>query len=189
MKNKPNILPVGRRHEDRQAGFTLLLAALVSSIVLALGAAIFAIAQKELILSSVGRNSQFAFYAADSAAECALYHDVRFSFFATSTPPDDPTPKCDGQTLKGIDGSDLNLQRPAPSNPNPYPYTMSFQYQISSTDLAGTLRYYCAQVSVTKSKMPSGSISSTVRADGFSTPCATITSDSQSLQRSVELRY
>src|SRR5229473_174899 len=68
--------------KTNQKGFTLLLAALISSIVLSLGAAIFSIAQKELALSSVGRNSQFAFYAADTAAECALYWDVRFSAFS-----------------------------------------------------------------------------------------------------------
>src|SRR3990167_2209689 len=66
-------------------GFTLLLAALVSSIVLAVGAAIFGIAQKQVLLSAIGRDSQLAFYAADTAAECALYWDFRCNYFASST--------------------------------------------------------------------------------------------------------
>ena len=37
-------------------GFTLLLAALVATIVLALASSIFTIAQKQLILSSIGRD-------------------------------------------------------------------------------------------------------------------------------------
>jgi Tfp pilus assembly protein PilX len=51
-----------------QKGFTLLLAALVSTIVLALGAAIYGLVVKELALSSLGRDSQFAFFAADTGA-------------------------------------------------------------------------------------------------------------------------
>ncbi len=70
---------------NTKRGFTLLLAALVASIVLALGSSIFTIAKKQITLSSLGRDSQFAFYAADTVAECALYYDVRFSSSATSS--------------------------------------------------------------------------------------------------------
>src|SRR3990167_3198528 len=90
------------RHPDtdrtNERGFTLLLAALVSSIVLALGVSIFTIAQKELILSSLGRDSQYAFYAADTAAECALYWDVRHQAFATSAPSSFNI-ECDGESI------------------------------------------------------------------------------------------
>ena len=72
-----------KRGLPAQAGFTLLLAALVASIVLALGSSIFTIAKKQVTLSSLGRDSQFAFYAADTIAECALYYDVRFAAFVT----------------------------------------------------------------------------------------------------------
>jgi len=82
---------------SRERGFTLLLAVIVSAISLSLGTAIFSIEQKEVTLSSVCRNSQFAFYAADTAAECALYWDMRFNFFSTSTPTVAAT--CDGQAV------------------------------------------------------------------------------------------
>lgn len=82
---------------NKNRGFTILLAALVASLVLALGISVFSIAQKQLILSSTGKNSQYAFYAADSAAECALYWDFRHNLFSTSTPPTEIT--CDGQTV------------------------------------------------------------------------------------------
>ena len=62
-----------------------MLAALVASLLTALGIAMFSIAQKEIILSSLGRDSQFAFYAADTGAECALHWDFKFDAFATST--------------------------------------------------------------------------------------------------------
>ena len=74
------MLPKEQKEKKNEAGFTLLIAALVASVVLALGASIFDLAQKEVTLSSIGRDSQFAFYAADTAAECALYWDFRYSY-------------------------------------------------------------------------------------------------------------
>src|SRR3989344_4229619 len=59
-------------------GFTLLFAMIISSIVLSIGLGIFNIALKELVLSSAARESQFAFFAADTGTECALYWDIRY---------------------------------------------------------------------------------------------------------------
>lgn len=67
-------------------GFTLLFASLVASLLTALGLAMVTIAQKELVLSSLGRESGYAFYAADTGAECATYLDFHYDAFATSTP-------------------------------------------------------------------------------------------------------
>lgn len=151
-----------------QRGFTLLLAALVASIVLALGTSIFQLAQKELTLSSIGRDSQFAFYAADTGAECALYWDVRYQSFPTSTPRTvDLT--CDNQaktTTVTTDGGDI---------------VSSFQFAPNG---------YCVNVSVRKSTdAGTGSVASTVHADGFSTTCEAVATSPRALQRSVELKY
>ena len=53
----------------RQAGFTLLIAALIASVVLSIASAIFSITQKQIALASLSQQSQYAFYAADTAAE------------------------------------------------------------------------------------------------------------------------
>jgi hypothetical protein len=90
---KSRVLPGGRR-----AGFVLLLAGLVASIALTLAASIFEISQKEVLLAAIGQDSEYAFYAADSAAECAEYWDSRFENFATPN-PSTPTPTCDGQAV------------------------------------------------------------------------------------------
>lgn len=82
-------------------GFTLLYATLISSLLLAIGLAIFNITIKELILSSSARESQFAFYAADSGIECALYWDIKRGPISTTT----PTPiSCNGtdMTVGGV---------------------------------------------------------------------------------------
>jgi len=75
---------------NTHSGFVLSFAVLISGVLLSIGLAIFTITLKELILSSTGRESQFAFYAADSGGECALYWDIRhagfgISVFATSS--------------------------------------------------------------------------------------------------------
>jgi len=82
--------------QDKQ-GFVILIAVLVSTLVISIGAFIASIAIKELALSSSGSDSQVAFYAADSALECALYQDLReFSFAATSSSPGPTTVYCNG---------------------------------------------------------------------------------------------
>lgn len=160
-------------------GFTLLLAALVSSVVLALGTSIYELAQKQISLSSLGRDSQFAFYAADTAAECALYWDFRYSYFATTAPSDPAAqnPTCDGQALT------------ATGRAGSYPYTMTSTGMnfFADTNPAGG---YCAVVSVTKSLDAStNALRTVIRADGYNVSCAAIPTAPQALQRSVELHY
>lgn len=164
----------GRRTKKRNAtaahssaGFTLLLAALVASLVLSLGIAIFSIAQKSVTLSTLGRDSQFAFYAADTAAECALYWDIRHQLFSTTSPPTQIT--CDSPPNTDSAITTLGAWPPM---------TFSFQYEPNG---------YCAQVLVTKNDV---NPKTTIHADGFSTRCADIGStNSRALQRSVELHY
>lgn len=66
--------------------FTLLMSVLVSSVLLALGYEIYNLAVKEVKLSSAGRESQFAFFAADTGIECSLYLDTKFDAFSTTSP-------------------------------------------------------------------------------------------------------
>jgi hypothetical protein len=61
--------------QKRNHGFTLFIAMIVTTLVLGVGFSISAIVLKQLKLASSGRESQIAFYAADSAAECALFWD------------------------------------------------------------------------------------------------------------------
>lgn len=67
-------------------GFILLFSVLISSLLLSIGLAISNIAIKELVLSSSARDSQFAIYAADSGAECAIYWDIKRGPISTSSP-------------------------------------------------------------------------------------------------------
>jgi hypothetical protein len=64
----------------RESGFTALYAVLIASLALAIALAVANIALKESLLSSAARESQFAFYAANSGIECARYWDKQGKF-------------------------------------------------------------------------------------------------------------
>jgi hypothetical protein len=157
-------------------GFTILLAALVASLVLSLGISIFSIARKSITLSTLGRDSQFAFYTADTAAECVLYWDSIHDAFNPDTPM-----------------TEIRCDDPDPPNPisvvvtNPtFPGTV---FTLGGGVSAPTLfepNGNCAVVTVTKSdEYPFTSI----HADGYSVPCIERDSNPRTLQRSVELNF
>jgi hypothetical protein len=78
-------------------GFTLLVAVLIGSLLLSIGFSIFNIVYKETILASSGRESQSAFFAADTAMECALYWDQNADSFSRTTPA--TTITCNGGSV------------------------------------------------------------------------------------------
>ncbi|OHA17091.1 MAG: hypothetical protein A3G52_03910 [Candidatus Taylorbacteria bacterium RIFCSPLOWO2_12_FULL_43_20] len=57
-------------------GFTILYAALVSSLLLSISLGIYNISIKQYVLSSSAIDSQLAIYTADGAIECAIYWDA-----------------------------------------------------------------------------------------------------------------
>ncbi len=140
----------------------MLLATIIASLLLAVGAAMFSIIKKEIILSSLGRDSQFAFYAADTGAECALYLDFRHDAFTTGT----TTAMCDGQSLGNI--APVVLDQPT-----------TFQYDPNGL---------CSVVSVTKYS-PGNPNSTRIDSRGYSTSCATIATNPRALERAVEIFY
>lgn len=60
---------------QNQKGYVLLLAVLISSIILAMSLGVFAIALKEVTLSTFARDSVRAFAAASRGLECAMFYD------------------------------------------------------------------------------------------------------------------
>jgi len=89
MKNPRGFTPTFYR-APKKRGFTIFFAVLVASLSLAIGLAIYDLLLRELELSQTAEQSQYAIYAADTGAECALYWDLNYpdndgSAFATSS--------------------------------------------------------------------------------------------------------
>ncbi len=61
--------------QSPQKGFVILFAVIITSIVLLVSIGISGVIYKETLLSSSSRDGGYAFFAADSGLECALYWD------------------------------------------------------------------------------------------------------------------
>ncbi|MFZ2621090.1 MAG: hypothetical protein WAX85_01160 [Minisyncoccia bacterium] len=75
--------------EIKNSGFTLLVAIIITSMFLVVSFVVVNVAVKQLTLTNAARESEYAFYSADSGTECAIYWDLPKgglpSSFATST--------------------------------------------------------------------------------------------------------
>lgn len=68
------------KNKTKSTGFTLILSLIVVSAILTVGFGVSGIIIKQMIFSSIGRESDIAFYAADTGIECALYWDKEKAF-------------------------------------------------------------------------------------------------------------
>lgn len=116
---------------NKAAGFTILFAVIIVSIITLLAATIAGIYQREARLRATSRASSVAFYNADSALECAMLHDRKTSAFATSSASGNVN--CGGDSVS-VSGSGSS-----------YPY--EFTFELNDTEDANV----CAGVTVRKS--------------------------------------
>lgn len=86
---------------NRKKGVTLFIAVSIMGILLFITYAVTNIALKSTQFATSGRDSQFAFYAADAGMECAIYWDSRFnqSYFDVSTTTNPASIRCGGHTM------------------------------------------------------------------------------------------
>lgn len=67
---------------NNSRGFALLITVIFMSVMLTFGLALGSLGYKQQVLASSAIGSQYAFYAADAALECALYADQQDNAFA-----------------------------------------------------------------------------------------------------------
>lgn len=159
-------------------GFTIFFAMLVGSLSLAIGLAIYDLTIRELDLSSTATQSQYAIYAADTGAECALYWDFKCSLgecqagsaFATSSASDIPASgvECNGIDIAG-----------APWSVDGTPTSAETTFSISFAPA----QPYCATVTVAKSGDP---VKTVITSRGYNT-CAS--GSATRLERVLKVTY
>lgn len=161
-------------------GFTIFFAVLVSSLALAVGLAIYDLLSRELVLSQTATQSQYAIYAADTGAECALYWDNKYtdsdkSAFGTSTsdtwPSSDSSIVCNGQVISSLWSSPDPIVKTGAAATTTFTITM------------GSATGPCAKVEVAKSGDPSRT---TVTSHGYNT-CAS--GGMVRLERALQVNY
>lgn len=162
----------GAENPSAPRGFTLLLAVLVSSVLIALGSAIYSIVSKEIALSSAGRESQFSFYSADTGIECALYWDLKQDAFSTTSTQ--TSLACGGSTVDLTAGRTLTGAGTASEQ-----LVTVFSFPINGTAITNP----CASVSVTRQYYP---VRTTVVSSGYNTCDA---ANPIRLERAIRVSY
>lgn len=164
-----------KRNIHTHKGFTLLLASLISSILLAIAIFMINIAQKEIVLASVGRDSQYAFYAADSGAECALYWDFRGAFNPAAPTRD---VQCSSQRVGEYISSISSDQNDFIVGGQGYEIPSRMQFEQSNR---------CVKVEVVK-EINGDVITTQIDSRGYNMPCS-VTSSPRLLERAVRITY
>ncbi len=175
---------------EKIKGFTLLFSILVATLVVAIGATIISVALRQTILSGTSRESQYAFYAANTALECAFYWDL------VGIPSNLQIPgtifKVPGETLAVRDGSgvispDIScagepLEITTSESNGEHRSTFSISIRNQET-ISGMPDYeYCGLVTIIKTLDSNGSgpeddiIKTTIEAKGRNNACGTTNS-------------
>ena len=66
-------------------GFAMLFTVLIVTLILSIAIGISNLSLKQMILSSLAKDSQISFYEADTAVECGLYQDTVVGLFPLGT--------------------------------------------------------------------------------------------------------
>jgi len=192
----------------KKRGFTIFFAMLVASLAVGVGLAIYDLTVREIDLSFTATQSQYAIYASDTGAECALYWDSHYggasngsnSAFATSSSytgaPASAGIRC-SSSADGLTGQDITTQGPPTADTGVGRYysascTTSAWCQETNSVAATTTfmitfppQSYCAVVQVAKVTR-GGVLFSTVTSRGYNT-CSG--SGSARLERTLQVTY
>jgi hypothetical protein len=160
---------------NRQNGFVILYAVIITTVVLITGVSLMNIITKQLVISSIGRSSKQAYYAALRGKECAEFwknaglfgrvkdhtyeaSPIDKSLFGCPTPISDPLSETrlvsglDGRLLSPISGDDRFVQ-----------------FEINDAE-----NRLCSQVKVRISPSACESQQILIDSSGYNVPCSEI---------------
>lgn len=153
-------------------GFSLLIAVIFVSVMLALGTALASLGYKQSLLANTAIQSQYAFYTADAALECALYADQQGRAFDYSL--------------------NNSSSRPAWSCDNTSATYTSSTYNANLFEITERLSLdsntHCADVTIYK--YSSASPSTYIFAQGYNASCATVAAGTSNVvERGLYAKY
>jgi Tfp pilus assembly protein PilX len=108
-------MKTSNRGKNNKKGIALLFSVMLSAIFLTIALGVLNISVKELNFSTSGKDTNNAFFAADSGVECALYNDKSGSTTFTGT---DSTIDCFGTSYPLSPTFDFNINIGLGSNGN-----------------------------------------------------------------------
>jgi type II secretory pathway pseudopilin PulG len=170
---------------SKEKGVAILFAVLVAVLLVSIAATIVSIALRQTILSSTGRESQIAFYTANTAMECALYWDLNpvdgstsgrvFPVFDLSQETDTTGVSCAGDDF--------------PNYPERwYQVGDRTEFELNITN-SHTDQTYCASVDVEKDyDVDTKETTTTINVRGYNVDSCNSTSP-RAVERGLELSY
>lgn len=151
--------------KSQNKGFTLFIAVVLTGTLLLIASTVVSLAVRQARIADAGRQSQFAFYAADTAMECALFWDIHNPSGNTAFSPST------GTTIN------CNLDASNPGNS----WVVGGSSVSTITNITFLPDPYCASVTVTKD-----GDETTIEARGYNT-CDT--SSGRRVERAVRADY
>ena len=160
------------------------------SVMLAFSLALGSLGYKQQVLASSAIESQYAFYAADAALECALYYDQQnndngtlfpYDPAITTTPVEAPlTFNCSGNTPELV---------PAPTkvqkgNGSTLNNTYIYRFSLDSDTR-------CADVTITKYAVPQppDNYTAYLFSQGYDVPCTSLNGSGRYASRGLQSHY
>lgn len=161
---------------------------LVGGLALSIGLAIYDLTVRELDLSGTATQSQYAIYAADTGAECALYWDLKCSLlectkgaagsaFATSSQSAMPQ--------SGIICNDVDVTVAARAA-GTWPSATGLTSATTTFSVTFLPQLYCASVTIAKSGIPTKTV---ITSKGYNTACPPTAVGSTRLERVLQVSY
>jgi hypothetical protein len=149
--------------KEKRKGFVLLFAVTLAAIFLSIALGVADIALKEVKFGTSAKDTNNAFYAADTGVECALFYDKSgASSFVTGS---SPSLVCNNSTVT------------ASENPSLY---WSFTLSGLNTDGQG-----CAKVTIDKRSAPN----TTILANGYNNGGSSCTPVANTVERELKTNY
>jgi hypothetical protein len=90
---------------EKNKGFVILFAVTLAAIFLSIALGVSQIAYKENIFGTSAKNTNNAFFAADTGGECALYYDKLGGSASVFADPSTPTIICNNVTVTATENS------------------------------------------------------------------------------------
>ena len=147
-------------------GFVVLFTVLIASIVLAMTVGISQIALREVVLSASAKEAQYAFFAADTGAECALYWDINKNNFDLNNSTVN-TPECAGKQVS-------NFQNNSPE--------FSFEFEINNSN--------CIKVNIDKNYSENNISNTKIESLGYNVNCSAVSAfNPRTIQRAIRVTY
>lgn len=164
-----------KQNNKQEHGFVILFSVVLTSIILAITLGLAEISFREVVFSSTGPESNEAFFAADTGAECALYYDLQGGGFFGIDPSS--TDSLIATAVPNCAGTALDLHQGTATGP-----------WIFYLPNLGAEREACAKVIVTKTFTPdTTSIISEGYNIGEGTDCAS--TSIHRVERRLEINY